>query len=64
MRFEEVHELYDNHLEGDIRAMFHAKDADRNNPGNIVGRGNDTDITVVLTCKADKLVDSQLWYDS
>ena len=43
--------------------MFHAKHADRKDPGNIVVRGNDTDIAVILTCNSDKLVDGHLWYD-
>ena len=40
------------HLEAGTRVAFHAFHADSVNPGNIVVRGNDTDILVILTCNA------------
>lgn len=44
--------------------MFHAKHADKYDPGNIVVRANDTDIAVILTCNESILKNSKLWYDS
>ena len=62
-QFEEVHELYGNHLEADIRVMFHVNHADKNSNGNIIVRGNDTDIAIILTCNGNLLTSSHLWYD-
>ena len=52
LKIEEVYELYGYHLEAGTRVAFHAFHADSVNSGNIVVRGNDTDILVILTCNA------------
>ena len=59
LKFEEIYDLYGYHLECDTRVMFHAKHADLIDPGNIVVRGGDTDISITL----EKLENSHLWYD-
>ena len=63
LKYERVPELYVNHLESDTRAVFHAKNADRIDPGNIVVWGNDSDITLILICNIHHM-DSDVWYDS
>ena len=55
-------ELYGNHLEGDTRVVFHAKNTDTVDPGNIVVWENDTDIAVILICNIHHM-DSDVWYD-
>ena len=50
-------------MEADTRVVFHAFHADSVNPGNIVVRGNDTDMLVILTCNADKF-SSNIWLDT
>ena len=62
-QFEEVHELYGNHLEAETRAMFHVNHAGKNGNGNMIGRGNETDIAIILTCNASLLTNNHLWYD-
>ena len=64
VKVEEVPELYGEHLEADTRVMFHAKHADSHDPGNLIIRGTDTDICVVLLSNAHKLQMSHLWYDT
>ena len=63
LKIEEVYELYGYHLEADTRVAFHAFHADSVRPGNIVVRGNDTDILVILPCNADKF-SSNIWLDA
>ena len=63
LKNERLTELYENHLEGDTRVVFHAKNSDTINPGNIVVRANDSDIAVVLICNIHHM-DSDVWYDS
>ena len=61
--WENVDELYGYHLEGNIRVTFHAKHADIKNPGEIVVRGNDTDIAIILLANIN-LFSSEVWYES
>ena len=63
LKNERVPELYGNNLEGDARVVFHAKNADTIDPGNIVVRVNDSDIAVILICNI-QYMDSDVWYDS
>ena len=56
-------ELYGNHLGGDTRVAFHAKNADTIVPDNNVGRGNDTDIAVILIWNIHQM-DSNVRHDS
>ena len=58
-QFEEVCDLYGNHLETDTRIRFHVNHADKNGNGNIV-RENDTDVAIILTCNANLLTNSHL----
>ena len=60
--FEEGHELYGNHLEADTRVVFHVNHTDKNSNDNIIVRGNDTDIAIILNCNANLLTNSHLWY--
>ena len=55
LKFETIPELFGDHLEGDARVMFHAKHADTKGPGNIIIRGNDTDIFIILLANVQKL---------
>lgn len=57
-------ELYGSHEEGDTRVMFHAMHVDRNNPGSISVRANDTDILIVLLTSSHLLENSHLWFDT
>ena len=50
-QFEEVHELYGNHLEDYTRVMFHVNHADKNGNGNTINTNGNT-IAVILTCNA------------
>ena len=43
--------------------MFHTKHADLIDPGNIIIRGGDTDIAIILSFNVVKLEDSYLWND-
>ena len=63
LKFEEIYDLYGYHLEGDTRVMFHTKHADLIDPGNIIIRGGDTDVAVILSFNVVKLEDSYLWHD-
>ena len=63
MKNERVPELCGNHLEGDTRVVFHAKNADTIDPGNFVVWANDTDIAVILTLNIHHM-DSDVSYDS
>ena len=47
-QFEEVHTLYDNHLEADTHVMFHVNRANRNGEGNIIVLGNDIGFRIGL----------------
>ena len=47
--------MFGYHFKGDTRVMFHTKHADLIDPGNIVVRGDDTDIIVVLSWNVEKL---------
>ena len=62
LKNERVPELYGNHLEGDTRVVFHVKNADTIDPGNIVVRANDLDIAVILICSIHHM-DSDVCYD-
>ena len=44
LKIENVPELVGYHLEADTRVMFHAIHADKETGGNVIVRGNDTDI--------------------
>ena len=55
-------ELYGNHLEGDTRVVFQAKNTDTIDPGSIVVWEHDTDIAVILICNIHHM-DSDVWYD-
>ena len=57
-------ELYGSHEDGDTRVMFHAMHVDRNNPGSISVRGNDTDILIILLTSSHLLENSHLWFDT
>ena len=63
LKNERVPELYGSHLEGDTRVVFHAKNADTIDPGNIVVRANDSDIAVILISNIH-YIDSDVWYNS
>ena len=63
LKFEEIYDLYGYHLQGDTRVMFHMKHANLIDPGNIVVRGDDADIPIILSCNVEKLENSHLWYD-
>ena len=63
LKNERVPELYGSHLEGDTRVVFHAKNADTIDPGNIVVWANDSDIAVILICNIHHM-DSDVWYNS
>ena len=60
LKFETVPELFGDYLEGDTRVMFHAKHADTKGSGNIIIRGNDTDIFLTLLANVQKLSRSHL----
>ena len=64
LKFETIPELFRDHLEGDTRLMSHAKHADTKGPGNIIIRGNDTDIFITLLANVQKLSRSYLWFDT
>ena len=64
LKVEDVPELYGDHLEADTRVMLHAKHADYVDPGNIIVRANDTDISIILLVNESVLRMSHLWYDS
>ena len=61
--FEEVHESYGNYLEADTRVKFHVNHADKNDNGNVIIRGNDTYVAIILTYNANLLTNSYLLYD-
>ena len=63
LKNERVPELYGNHLEGDTRVVFHAKNADTIDPGNIAVWANDLDIAIILICNIYHM-DSDVRYDS
>ena len=63
LKIEEVSDLYGNHLEADTRVCFHAMHADQDNETDIVVRGNDTDILVILLTNVDKFKNN-LWLDT
>ena len=63
LKFEETYDLCGYHVERDTRVMFHTKHAGLIGPGNIVVRGNDTDIAITFLCNVKKLENSHLWYD-
>ena len=62
LKNERVPELYESHLEGDTRVVFHAKNADNIDPGNILVRANESDIAVILICNINHM-DSNVWYN-
>ena len=63
LKNENVPELYGNHLEVDTRVVFHVKNADTIDPGNVVVRANDSDIAAILICNIHHK-DSDVWRDS
>ena len=64
LKFETIPELFGDHLEDDKRAMFDAKHADTKGPGNIIIRGNDTDIFIILLANVQKLSQRHLSFDT
>ena len=64
LKFETIPELFGDHIEGDTRVMLHAKHEDTKGPGNIIIRGNDTDIFIILLENVQKLSQSHLWFDT
>ena len=44
--------------------MSHAKHADTKGPGNIIIRGNDNDMFIILLAIVQKLSQSHLWFDT
>ena len=60
LKNEQVPELYGNHLEGETGVVFHTKNADTIDPGNIVVQVNET---AILICNIHHM-DSDVWYDS
>ena len=64
LKFETIPELFGDHLEDDTRVMFHAKHADTKGLANIIIRGNDTDILIILLANVQKLSQSYLWFDT
>ena len=63
LKFETIPELFGDHLAGDARVMFHAKQADIKGTGNIIIWGDDTDIFIILLANVQKLSQSHLWFD-
>ena len=63
LKFETIPELFGDHLEDDTRVMFHAKHADTKGLADIIIRGNDTDILIILLANVQKLSQSYLWFD-
>ena len=59
-QFEEVRELYGNHLEAGTRVMFHVNHAGKSGNSNVIVIGHYTDIAIILTCKVNLLTDSHL----
>ena len=47
-----------------MRFMSHEKPEDNKSPGNIVIRGNDTDIFIILLKNVQKLSQGHLWFDT
>ena len=65
LKFETIPELFGNDLEGDTRGvMFHTKHADTKGTGNIIVRGNDTDIFIILLANIQNLSRTHLWFDT
>ena len=48
MKFETILQLFENDFEGDARVMSHETHGDTKGPGNIIVRGNSTDIFIIL----------------
>ena len=63
LKFENIPELFGDHLEGGTRVMFHAKHADTKGPDNIIIGGSDTDIFIILLANVQKFSQSHLWFD-
>ena len=63
LKFEEIYDLYGYDLERDTHVTFHTRHADLIDSGNIVGRGGDSDISIILSCNVEKLENTHLWYD-
>ena len=58
-----MHELHGNDFEADTCVMFHVNHADKNGNDKIIVRENDKDVAVIVTCNANLLAHSHLWYD-
>ena len=56
--------LFGEHLKVGTQVMFHAKHANVEGTKNIVARGNDTNILIILLTNVQHLKNSKLWYDS
>ena len=52
-----------NHLEGETCVVFYTKNADTNDPGNIVALARKSDIAVMLICNIHH-IKPNVWYDS
>ena len=64
LKFETIPELFGDHLEVDTRVMFHAKHADTRGSGNVIIRGEGTDIFIILLANDQKLSISDFWFDT
>ena len=64
LKFETIQELFEDHLEGNTKVIFHTKHADTKNPGQIIIRGNDTDIFIISLENVQKLSQSHLWFNT
>ena len=55
LKFDTIPELFGDHLECNTRVMFHPKHADTKRLDNIIIRGNDTEIFIILLANVQKL---------
>ena len=60
----EVHELYGAHDEADTRVVLHSLHVDVDDPGNTVGRCNDTDILIIMMSNIHLFENSSVWLDA
>ena len=63
MKFETILQLFENDLEGDARVMSHETHGDTKGPGNIIVRGNSTDMFIILLENVQTFLKSHLWLD-
>ena len=64
LKWIEKPSLFGEYLGGVTQVMFHAKNANAVGARNIVVRGNNTDILIILFTNAQLLENSKRWYVS